>query len=146
VCMRLVSHYLVRAGWCSADPGEGVGAAHEDPSSTSRLGATDARRPLCPVSNFHTGNGAELVRVLWGANLSPKGMVESGGIMANYEYPLLPECLEGNQLRYARCRGQLSEDGALRLASMATGPGWLARPEIKAAAAGHRVAQELPIN
>lgn len=51
---------------------------------------------MCPVSNFHTSNGAELMRVLWGANFSPKGMIESGGIMANYSYPMHPEAIEAN--------------------------------------------------
>jgi hypothetical protein len=61
---RLCAWYLARAGW-------------EEPE----LG-----RPLCPVSNFHCSNGAQLWRVNWAANVTPKGLVESFGLMVNYQY------------------------------------------------------------
>jgi len=42
--------------------------------------------PRCPVANFHCGNGAVLWRVNWAANVTPKGLVESFGVMVNYLY------------------------------------------------------------
>jgi malonyl-CoA decarboxylase len=39
-----------------------------------------------PVTHFHVSNGARLERINWLANLSPKGMRESAGIMVNYLY------------------------------------------------------------
>ncbi|HEY9280936.1 MAG TPA: malonyl-CoA decarboxylase family protein [Eoetvoesiella sp.] len=41
-----------------------------------------------PVARFHLGNGARIERVNWAADLSPKGLEQSCGIMANYLYDL----------------------------------------------------------
>lgn len=41
-----------------------------------------------PVTNFHVRNGASLWRLNWLADTSPKGLKESFGIMANYQYDL----------------------------------------------------------
>jgi len=45
-------------------------------------------KPLNPVANFHLGNGAVVTRanVNFGANPSPRGMMESCGMMINYVY------------------------------------------------------------
>lgn len=45
-------------------------------------------QPLDPVARFHLGNGARIERVNWAADLSPKGMSQSCGIMTNYLYEL----------------------------------------------------------
>ena len=43
-------------------------------------------RPLDPVARFHLGNGASVERINWGADLSPKGIEQSAGMMVNYLY------------------------------------------------------------
>ena len=40
------------------------------------------------VGKFHLSNGATLYRINWGADLSKKGVQQSGGIMVNYLYEL----------------------------------------------------------
>ena len=45
-------------------------------------------RPTDPVARFHLGNGARVERIHWGADLSPKGMRQSHGLMVNYLYDL----------------------------------------------------------
>lgn len=45
-------------------------------------------RPLDPVARFHLGNGAELHRIIPGADTSEKGMTQSHGVMVNYLYEL----------------------------------------------------------
>ncbi len=45
-------------------------------------------RPVDPVARFHLGNGARLERVNWLADISPKGLKESHGLMVNYRYDL----------------------------------------------------------
>jgi malonyl-CoA decarboxylase len=42
--------------------------------------------PIDPVARFHLGNGARLERIHWLANLSPRGMRESLGVMVSYLY------------------------------------------------------------
>ena len=44
--------------------------------------------PLDPVARFHLGNGALLHGLHGGADLSPRGREQSGGIMVNYLYDL----------------------------------------------------------
>lgn len=41
------------------------------------------------VTNFHIRNGASVWRLNWLADTSPKGLQQSCGIMANYQYDLL---------------------------------------------------------
>ncbi len=45
-------------------------------------------RPLCPVADFHLGNGATVTRktIHFAANHSARGMEESCGLMVNYVY------------------------------------------------------------
>jgi malonyl-CoA decarboxylase len=45
-------------------------------------------RALDPVAHFHLTNGARMERLDWLADLSPKGMQQSAGIMINYLYRL----------------------------------------------------------
>mmetsp|Transcript_19544 Transcript_19544/g.34820 ORF Transcript_19544/g.34820 Transcript_19544/m.34820 type:complete len:464 (-) Transcript_19544:127-1518(-) len=40
----------------------------------------------CPVSAFHTANGAKLLNVHWNADMSEERLSSSFGIMVNYEY------------------------------------------------------------
>ena len=42
--------------------------------------------PLDPVARFHLGNGAQIHAVHAGADISEKGLKQSGGAMANYLY------------------------------------------------------------
>jgi malonyl-CoA decarboxylase len=44
--------------------------------------------PFDPVARFHLGNGAELHAIHAGADLSAKGLAQSGGAMVNYLYDL----------------------------------------------------------
>jgi malonyl-CoA decarboxylase len=44
--------------------------------------------PNDPVARFHLGNGAILEQLNFGADRSPKGMQQSGGLMVNYLYDL----------------------------------------------------------
>lgn len=52
-----------------------------------------------PVAHFHLSNGARLERIDLDADLSPKGVQESSGVMVNYLYD--PEQVEVNHERYA---------------------------------------------
>lgn len=49
---------------------------------------TTKGRPLDPVARFHLGNGARVERLNWAADLSPKGLKQSLGLMVNYLYDL----------------------------------------------------------
>jgi malonyl-CoA decarboxylase len=49
---------------------------------------TPRGRALDPVAHFHLTNGARMERLNWGADLSPKGVQQSAGIMINYLYRL----------------------------------------------------------
>eukprot|EP00271_Cylindrocystis_brebissonii_P023621 TRINITY_DN9895_c0_g3_i2.p2 TRINITY_DN9895_c0_g3~~TRINITY_DN9895_c0_g3_i2.p2 ORF type:complete len:248 (+),score=45.89 TRINITY_DN9895_c0_g3_i2:64-807(+) len=55
-------------------------------------------RALDPVANFHIRNGAQVERLNWRADLSPRGMALSAGIMVNYQYKL--DAIEANHLEY----------------------------------------------
>jgi len=52
------------------------------------LEKTAAGRARDPVAQFHLSNGARLERLNWAADLSPKGLQQSVGIMVNYLYRL----------------------------------------------------------
>ena len=54
--------------------------------------------PDDPVARFHLGNGARLERIHWAANLSPKGIAESLGMMVNYLYE--PKTIEENHEQF----------------------------------------------
>lgn len=57
------------------------------------------RKPLDPVARFHLGNGARLERIHPSADLSPKGLRQSHGVMVNYLYDL--SAIEKNHEIYA---------------------------------------------
>lgn len=54
---------------------------------------------LDPVAHFHLSNGARLERINWRADVSPKGLKQSAGIMVNYLYRL--SHIEANHEAYA---------------------------------------------
>jgi len=56
------------------------------------------RKPLDGVARFHMANGAEVYRVNWFADPSPKGWRNSFGVMMNYRYTL--DRLHGNLAQY----------------------------------------------
>jgi len=53
-----------------------------------------------PVARFHLGNGARLERINWLGNNSPRGILESFGIMVNYLYDR--DTIEDNHKAFAR--------------------------------------------
>jgi malonyl-CoA decarboxylase len=65
-------------------------------------------RALDPVAHFHLSNGARLERINWCADLSPKGVRQSAGMMVNYLYSLAE--IESNHEAYAT-------DGTIAMAS-----------------------------
>jgi malonyl-CoA decarboxylase len=56
------------------------------------------RKPLDGVARFHIGNGAQLFRINWAADLSRKGWLNSFSVMVNYRYEL--ENVQENQAKY----------------------------------------------
>ena len=60
----------------------------------------DKDRPLDPVARFHLGNGARIERINWLADISPRGLKQSAGLMVNYLYKL--SGIEENHEAYAR--------------------------------------------
>lgn len=54
--------------------------------------------PLNPVARFHLGNGAELHRINWLGDTSPKGLKQAAGLMVNYLYVL--DDIERNHENY----------------------------------------------
>ena len=54
--------------------------------------------PLNPVARFHLGNGAELHRINWLGDISPKGLKQAAGLMVNYLYVL--DDIERNHENY----------------------------------------------
>ncbi len=45
-------------------------------------------KPVDPVTRFHLGNGARVEQINWCADVSPKGLQQSFGMMVNYLYDL----------------------------------------------------------
>jgi len=60
----------------------------------------DKDRPVDPVARFHLGNGARIERINWLADISPRGLKQSAGLMVNYLYKLSD--IEENHEAYAR--------------------------------------------
>lgn len=82
---------------------------------------TRARRdgyPADPVARFHLGNGASLERLNWLADVSPKGLRQSAGMMANYLYRLA--AVERNHELYANHRRVVASRAVEQLAASAT--------------------------
>ena len=79
-------------------------------------------RSLDPVARFHLGNGARLERINWLADVSPKGLRQSLGLMVNYVYAL--EDVERNHESYVnRHVGRLLSRGGAHDAVTAKGRG-----------------------
>jgi malonyl-CoA decarboxylase len=55
--------------------------------------------PRDPVARFHLANGAQVERLDWLADPTPRGIEQSYGVMANYRYAL--DRYPANQLAYA---------------------------------------------
>ena len=55
-------------------------------------------RAIDPVAHFHLSNGARMERVNWLADTSPKGLVQSCGLMINYLYEV--DHIAGNHESY----------------------------------------------
>ena len=89
--------------WCKT---QGIDLAAQNPDKLKALAAsyllnakTDKNLPYDPVARFHLGNGA-LIHALHGdADLSAKGIAQSGGMMVNYLYDL--KTVEHNQEKFA---------------------------------------------
>ena len=54
--------------------------------------------PIDPVARFHLGNGARAERLNWLADMSPRGIERSAGMMVNYVYRL--DDIEANHEAY----------------------------------------------
>jgi malonyl-CoA decarboxylase len=67
-------------------------------------------RTLDPVEHFHLSNGARVERLDWAADLSPKGLRQSAGIMINYLYRLAE--IEENHEAYTG-EGRVTASSAL---------------------------------
>jgi len=92
-----------------------VAAALRDPllrlAARYLLEAKQEGRPADPVARFHLGNGARMERLNWMANLSPKGLSQSFGLMVNYLYE--PEAIEENVERYS-AQGDIAASYSVR--------------------------------
>jgi malonyl-CoA decarboxylase len=72
---------------------------------------TPAGRALDPVAHFHLSNGARVERLDWRADLSPKGLQQSHGMMINYLYRL--DAIEANHEAYSG-EGKIAASSALQ--------------------------------
>jgi malonyl-CoA decarboxylase len=68
-------------------------------------------RALDPVAHFHLSNGARVERLNWLADISPKGLQQSAGIMVNYLYRL--DHIEANHEAY-RDEGRVVASSGVR--------------------------------
>lgn len=67
-----------------------------------------------PVARFHLGNGARLERVNRAADVSPKGLAQSFGLMVNYVYDL--DDVERNHEEYVNRHRVVASSGVEKLA------------------------------
>jgi malonyl-CoA decarboxylase len=75
---------------------------------------TPRGRPVDPVARFHLGNGARLEQLDWLADVSPRGLAQSHGLMVNYLYDL--DHIERNHEAYAANRTIVASNQVRRLA------------------------------
>jgi malonyl-CoA decarboxylase len=68
-------------------------------------------RALDPVAHFHLSNGARVERLNWLGDTSPKGLLQSAGIMVNYLYRLSE--IEANHEAY-RGEGRVAASSSIR--------------------------------
>jgi malonyl-CoA decarboxylase len=73
----------------------------------------DQDGPADPVARFHLGNGARIERINWLADISPRGLKQSAGLMVNYLYKLSD--IEENHEAYAREGRIIVSDSVKRL-------------------------------
>jgi malonyl-CoA decarboxylase len=66
--------------------------------ATYLTASNGGKGPDDPVARFHLGNGARLERIHWAANLGPRGIQESVGMMVNYVYE--PKAIEENHEQF----------------------------------------------
>jgi malonyl-CoA decarboxylase len=69
--------------------------------------------PLDPVARFHLGNGARLERLHFLADVSPRGLAHSHGLMVNYLYDL--DDIEKNHEAYAQQHAVIAASAVNRL-------------------------------
>jgi len=69
-------------------PSEELRAPLESLASHYLAREWEGPQALDPVARFHLGNGARLERVNWLADVTPKGLAQSFGLMVNYVYDL----------------------------------------------------------
>jgi malonyl-CoA decarboxylase len=86
VLLRVAAHYLTE-------------------EKRARGGALD------PVAHFHLSNGAKIERLNWAADVSPRGLSQSDGIMVNYLYD--SRKIEGNHEAYSG-RGEIAISSSVR--------------------------------
>ncbi|XP_032833348.2 malonyl-CoA decarboxylase, mitochondrial [Petromyzon marinus] len=116
--------------WRRADLREAMRAPLTRLCARYLVGERRRGRALDPVAHFHLRNGAEAWRLNWMADVSPRALRASAGLMANYRY--WPERTVRNAADYERHgRAPASADVATLAAAAA------------AAAAGHDDASKL---
>jgi malonyl-CoA decarboxylase len=85
--------------WASADRvSPAIKAVAQRLLAAYLTASNGGRGPDDPVARFHLGNGARLERLHWAANLSPRGIQESLGMMVNYVYE--PKTIEDNHEQF----------------------------------------------
>ena len=70
-------------------------------------------KPADPVARFHLNNGAVLERINFEADLSPKGLRQSHGVMVNYRYHLVD--IERNHEVYANASQVMMSPEVLKM-------------------------------
>jgi malonyl-CoA decarboxylase len=75
------------------------------------LGAKRGRQVEDRVAHFHLTNGARIQQINWAANLSPRGLEQSLGMMVNYLYDL--PSIEKQHEAYSSS-GEISASSAVR--------------------------------
>ncbi len=72
-----------------AQPGDKLGARFMALAAQYLLAAKRPDgQPIDPVARFHLGNGAQLHRINWLADVSANGLAQSASVMVNYLYDL----------------------------------------------------------
>ncbi len=78
--------------------------------ATYLTASNGGKGPDDPVARFHLGNGARLEQLHWAANLSPRGLTESLGMMVNYVYE--PRSIEDNHEQFVTA-GQVARSSEI---------------------------------
>jgi malonyl-CoA decarboxylase len=91
--------------------------------AAARYLLTLSGRDSDPVARFHLGNGARVEQLDWLADISPKGLGQSHGMMVNYLYD--PHRIEENYRNYADT-GHVEASHAVRRLLKPERTGWRA--------------------